>query len=297
MADNFPVGYRFLPKEEELLTYYLKNKIEGNDSLINNTISQIHLYSFDPWDLPEHSKVKSDDSEWFFFTELNYTTEKNNRCVRKTNGGYWKITGKERQIKTMATDTLIGTKKTLVFYNNRPDSVKTNWVMHEYHAPNHKTMVLCRVTNNPEKKEKKAKRKANNLLEEEVTQTKKKASNLIEEEVTRGEDEPVSEITSHLTQETTPEDTRIQDNAVDQIPSLVPQSPAATATATSPASCSGNENNNAGSLPLQAILERDAFFNSMYSSVDVCPGTGFLYSEFLNSLLAGDDHWATSDSP
>ncbi|MED6149061.1 hypothetical protein PIB30_058919 [Stylosanthes scabra] len=135
-----PTGYRFHPTEEELLTCYLKNKIEGNDSLINNTISQIHLYSFDPWDLPAQSKVKSDDSEWFFFNELKYTTEKNSRCERKTNGGYWKITGKDRQIKTTGTDNVIGTKKTLVFYNNRPDSVKTNWVMHEYHALNHQNV-------------------------------------------------------------------------------------------------------------------------------------------------------------
>ncbi|MED6149060.1 hypothetical protein PIB30_058918 [Stylosanthes scabra] len=157
------------------------------------------------------------------------------------------------------------------------------------------TIVLCRVTKNPEKKEKKAKRKASNLLEEEVTQTKRKASNLVEEEVTHGEDEPISEITSHLTQETTPEDTTIGDNAVDQIPSLVPQSPAATP----PALCSGNENNNDGSLPPEAIIEQDfhSFFHSLYSSVDVCVDDGFLYSEFLNSLLAGEDHQATFDSP
>ncbi|XLR50416.1 hypothetical protein HN51_001094 [Arachis hypogaea] len=108
-----PVGYRFRPTEE-LLVHYLNNKHLRNDAQIKNTVSQIDLYNFDPWDLPEQSKVKWDDQEWFFFNELKHI--KNKRCNRKTNAGYWKITGKERIVKRTGIDNVIGTKRTLVFY-------------------------------------------------------------------------------------------------------------------------------------------------------------------------------------
>ncbi|RYR78616.1 hypothetical protein Ahy_A01g003457 [Arachis hypogaea] len=128
-----PVGYRFRPTEE-LLVHYLNNKHLRNDAQIKNTVSQIDLYNFDPWDLPEQSKVKWDDQEWFFFNELKHI--KNKRCNRKTNAGYWKITGKERIVKRTGIDNI--------------------------------NIVLSRVIKNVEKREKKVKRKASNIIEEEA---------------------------------------------------------------------------------------------------------------------------------
>jgi hypothetical protein len=101
------------------------------------------------------SKVKSDDKEWFFFTclELMKFNKSKPRFNRKTNiepkpetktkteDGYWKITGKDREIKTNGTNIVIGIKKTLVYYDNQHE--KTNWVMHEYHStfPDNKVCV------------------------------------------------------------------------------------------------------------------------------------------------------------
>ncbi|KAK8301254.1 hypothetical protein V6Z12_D04G009900 [Gossypium hirsutum] len=71
---------------------------------------------------------------------------------RATNQGYWKATGKDREVRH--NDQLMGMKKTLVFHNGRaPDGLRTNWVMHEYRLVEEELerigtlqgYVLCRV--------------------------------------------------------------------------------------------------------------------------------------------------------
>jgi hypothetical protein len=47
-----PVGYRFHPTEEEIICYYLKHKMNGRDSLVDDHIGEVDLYRRDPWELP-----------------------------------------------------------------------------------------------------------------------------------------------------------------------------------------------------------------------------------------------------
>lgn len=80
------------------------------------------------------SEIKSDDPEWFFLSPRDFKYSNSTRSNRATERGYWKATGKDRNIKVRGTNDVIGTKKTLVFYKGRvPNGVKTNWVIHEYH--------------------------------------------------------------------------------------------------------------------------------------------------------------------
>ncbi|RVW32591.1 Protein NTM1-like 9 [Vitis vinifera] len=149
-SESLPVGFRFHPTDEELVDHYLKLKILGMNSHVD-IIPEVDVCKWEPWDLPVLSVIQTNDPEWFFFCPPDYKYPTGRRSNRATEAGYWKPTGKDRNIKSRATKELLGTKKTLVFYRGRaPLSVRTNWVMHEYHAaiaslPANKAYALCRL--------------------------------------------------------------------------------------------------------------------------------------------------------
>ncbi|CAI9109732.1 OLC1v1009608C1 [Oldenlandia corymbosa var. corymbosa] len=125
---ELPPGFRFHPTDEELITYYLNPKIVDN-GFISRAIGEVDLNKVEPWDLPWRAKMG--EKEWYFFCVRDRKYPTGLRTNRATEAGYWKATGKDKEI--FRGKTLVGMKKTLVFYKGRaPRGQKTNWVMHEY---------------------------------------------------------------------------------------------------------------------------------------------------------------------
>ncbi|CAI5951163.1 unnamed protein product [Closterium sp. NIES-64] len=151
-----PPGFRFHPTDEELLCYYLRRRVD-NRRISFNVMGDIDLYKFEPWDLPSRaSSPLMGNDEWFFFTPRDRKYPSGLRSNRATPAGYWKATGKDRPVFAAnrggggggssnggggggggsGATTVIGFKKTLVFYRGRaPAGEKTDWVMQEYRLP------------------------------------------------------------------------------------------------------------------------------------------------------------------
>jgi len=64
-----PPGFRFHPTDEELISCYLKGKLNhGLKEAELEVITEVDLYRNEPWDLPEKSFLPSRDMEWYFYS-------------------------------------------------------------------------------------------------------------------------------------------------------------------------------------------------------------------------------------
>uniref|UniRef100_A0A7N0U7G7 NAC domain-containing protein n=1 Tax=Kalanchoe fedtschenkoi TaxID=63787 RepID=A0A7N0U7G7_KALFE len=143
---RFP-GFRFSPTDEELISYYLHKKMEGSEKSVE-VIPEVEICRYEPWDLPGKSVIQS-DNEWFFFSPRGRKYPNGSQSKRATGSGYWKATGKERNVKS--SSNFIGTKRTLVFHLGRaPKGQRTEWIMHEYcmHGNSQDSLVVCRLRKN-----------------------------------------------------------------------------------------------------------------------------------------------------
>ncbi|CAH8254330.1 unnamed protein product [Arabidopsis lyrata] len=169
VGSYLPPGFRFHPTDEELVGYYLHRRNEGLQIELE-IIPLMDLYKFDPWELPEKSFLPDRDMEWFFFCHRDRKYQNGSRINRATKSGYWKATGKDRNIvchSSSSSSSVTGCRKTLVFYMGRaPFGGRTEWVMHEYRLFDNDTsqgslnfkgdFALCRVIKRNEHTRKKS---------------------------------------------------------------------------------------------------------------------------------------------
>ncbi|KAL9419632.1 hypothetical protein AB3S75_037408 [Citrus x aurantiifolia] len=151
------VGFRFYPTDEQIiLLLTMKRRDPAGFSV--RTIKEIDLYNFEPWELPCHSEIQSEEEVWYFFCEPCYKNAESKRVHRRTKEGYWKKTGRGSDIKRKYKNEVIGTKKILSFSRDDAAAQKgtTEWVIHEIaveKSPDFKKdFVVCRLERKREKK-------------------------------------------------------------------------------------------------------------------------------------------------
>ncbi|KAB2607849.1 NAC domain-containing protein 90-like [Pyrus ussuriensis x Pyrus communis] len=137
--EDLPPGYRFYPTEEELISFYLQNKLDGRSEELNRVLDRIipviYIYEFNPWKLPQVSH--GDSEQWFFFIPRQESEARGWRPRRLTTIGYWKATGSPSTVYSSNSNynRPIGHKRTMGFYIGRaPRGKKTEWMMNEYKA-------------------------------------------------------------------------------------------------------------------------------------------------------------------
>uniref|UniRef100_A0A3B6I4N3 NAC domain-containing protein n=1 Tax=Triticum aestivum TaxID=4565 RepID=A0A3B6I4N3_WHEAT len=128
-----PPGFRFHPTEEELLTYYLARKV-ASQRIDRDVIPNVDLNKLEPWDIQELCRVGTGpQNDWYLFSHKDKKYPTGTRTNRATAAGFWKATGRDKAIYSVAGSGRIGMRKTLVFYKARaPHGHKSDWIMHEY---------------------------------------------------------------------------------------------------------------------------------------------------------------------
>ncbi|KAI4963498.1 hypothetical protein ZWY2020_014010 [Hordeum vulgare] len=104
------------PTDEEIITCYLLRKFL-DPSFVSRAVGEVDLNSCEPRDLP--GKANMGEKEWYFFVHKDLKYPTGSRANRATKEGYWKATGKDREIFKPRARELVGMKKTLVFYTGR----------------------------------------------------------------------------------------------------------------------------------------------------------------------------------
>ncbi|KAI6669800.1 hypothetical protein NL676_004685 [Syzygium grande] len=137
MMEDHPTGFRFYPTEEELISFYLRNQLEGSlQDQLHRIIPVFNIYATEPWNLPEFSGelCREDKEQWFFFAPMQEREARGGRPSRSTAVGYWKATGTPSSVYS-SDNKVIGMKKSMVFYVGKaPTGRKTQWKLNEYRA-------------------------------------------------------------------------------------------------------------------------------------------------------------------
>ncbi|EEF31871.1 NAC domain-containing protein, putative [Ricinus communis] len=158
MEDLAP-GVRFYPTEEELVSFYLHHKLEGNRNDLNQVLDLVipvlDIYEFSPWELPQYSGIynRTDPEQWFLFIPRQESEVRGGRSKRLTTVGYWKATGSPGYVYS-SDNRCIAVKRTMVFYKGRaPKGHKTDWKMNEYKAIQRETSSSTAANANPKLRE------------------------------------------------------------------------------------------------------------------------------------------------
>ncbi|EEF36387.1 NAC domain-containing protein 53 [Ricinus communis] len=149
-----PPGIRFNPTDDELISYYLSNKIKGIP-LPLNLIVECDIYGDKPpWEICHGRKQE----ECYFFTTLKKASK--NRVARTAAGGEWRGNNSGKEVMDRKTKKVIGVKKQFTFKPRKgkkgtsctstSNAKATGWIMHEYSLMGGKDSsdgyALCHIT-------------------------------------------------------------------------------------------------------------------------------------------------------
>ncbi|XP_024028412.1 protein ATAF2-like [Morus notabilis] len=145
---EIPIGYRFCPTDEELITYYLLTRILNHSLPSNDYVKEVDIYKHTPDELQEKYGTRR-EVEMYFLTKrtpISATATRPSRTVAK--GGYWRASTQKKPVNDSNGKT-IG-YKTLFNYFLAKGNMST-WLMYEYIPQSGSAkvdeFVLCKIYN------------------------------------------------------------------------------------------------------------------------------------------------------
>ncbi|KAK3228865.1 hypothetical protein Dsin_000746 [Dipteronia sinensis] len=155
MQVDVPLGFQFMPSDEELVKGYLLRQIRGQE-LPWNGIQFCDLYGRSPWEIfhvTGHELSEEDDYKFYVFTRLKKASL--HRVSRVAGCGTWHEDKKSEKIFADKKKKMgfIGLKKNFTF-RIKNGSKKSHWIMQEFSLAGESLMgidhkfcdfVLCRI--------------------------------------------------------------------------------------------------------------------------------------------------------
>ncbi|XP_058742120.1 NAC transcription factor 47-like [Vicia villosa] len=129
-ASQFPVGYRFDPTDDDLISFYLRKKIY-KQPLPRHGILQFDVFQTEPWMLPFDTRNSFSDRRYYFFDLRNYRFE--NTEIRRAGNGEWRVIEKRKEVSLRRSIYFIGSKFTFEYWKMEGTQlVKSKWMMEEF---------------------------------------------------------------------------------------------------------------------------------------------------------------------
>ncbi|XP_062173469.1 NAC domain-containing protein 41-like [Alnus glutinosa] len=166
-----PLGFRFMPTDEELISHYLVKKVKGEE-LSWDGIPDCDLYGEKPpWE------ICGDQEKVYFFTTLKKLSK--NRVSRTAGCGVWHENCTVKIYDNRGD--IIGARKLFNFNVKEGSTTKnSNWIMHEFSLVGEQqqgtNLVLCSLQKKGSESSSGVKRR----FEEESHQRKRVCCNIVE---------------------------------------------------------------------------------------------------------------------
>ncbi|KAM5578147.1 NAC transcription factor 25-like [Rosa sericea] len=148
-----PVGFRFHPTDQELISYFLYNKLTEEASLYiyKNIVREFDLFgTTEPWEIWDmYGGHELCNQNLFFFTKLKKASLNGSRILRKIgSSGTWSETDASKLIKDEELQKHIGRRRKLR-YESKCSKHHGHWYLDEYSLLDSKSdYVICRLRKN-----------------------------------------------------------------------------------------------------------------------------------------------------
>nr|CAB3457232.1 unnamed protein product [Digitaria exilis] len=136
--DGFPIGFRFKPKDVELVEHYLLPRLQGRRTVPNDSVVEANVYACHPETLANEYKSGGQD-EWYFLSPRARMYGNGVRPARKTldGRGRWKASTATKEVaQEVVCNGIRFCKNVLNYFEGIPKKeVRTKWIMLELTVP------------------------------------------------------------------------------------------------------------------------------------------------------------------